>query len=429
MTVVTSSITPVTLGTGQSKTTVYTATRTTKLADGTFDVDILQYNSAKGDGAKVIGTRDPGDPNKITFNSNASGKIRTYRSRVVAASKNQMESMRGQFVAKAQEAEAYNSANGQRNRSIADPTETGDDQQPASLPQDTPAVAGGKTRFEFSNLKYPSDLADTNQDVVKFTMFKFIPKKLNTGGGTFGLQTQDNDRTKGQTAIGSVILPITSGIKDTSTVQFGSENLDPVKAELALLAYQSISKGGEGLTSGVSDIVKKIQGNSSDVTQAIVAGFAGQAAGVPGLLTRATGAILNPNTELLFKGPQLRTFNFSFTLAARSSDEADEIIKIIRFFKQGMKPIRTKSNLFLKTPHIFGIQYLHEKKPHKFLNNFRQCALTSFNTDYTSHGQYATFSDGKMVSYVITMGFSELNPIYNDDYTELDGNQDTQIGF
>ena len=429
MTVVTSSITPVTLGQGRSKTTVYTATRTTKLADGTFDVDIIQYNSAKGDGAKVIGTRDPGDPNKITFNSNASGKIRTNRSRVVAASKNQMESMRGQFVEKAQEAEAYNSANGQRNQSIADPTEIGDDQQPASLPQDTPTASGGKTRFEFPNLKYPSDLADTNQDVVKFTMFKFIPKKLNTGGATFGLQTQDNDRTKGQTPIGSVILPITSGIKDTSSVEFGSQNLDAVKAELALLAYQGVSKGGEGLIQGVSNIVKKIQGGSEDVKTALISGFAGQAAGVPGLLTRATGAILNPNTELLFKGPQLRTFNFSFTLAARSSDEADEIIKIIRFFKQGMKPIRTKSNLFLKTPHIFGIEYLHEGDKHKFLNNFRQCALTSFNTDYTSHGQYATFSDGKMVSYAITMGFSELNPIYNDDYTELDGNQDTQIGF
>ena len=34
-----------------------------------------------------------------------------------------------------------------------------------------------------------------------------------------------------------------------------------------------------------------------------------------------------------------------------------------------------------------------------------------------------------MTSYEITMQFQELEPIFNDDYTKLDGNNDTTIGY
>ena len=42
MTVVTSKISPVVIGQGRNKETIYTATRTTKLADGTYDVEVMQ---------------------------------------------------------------------------------------------------------------------------------------------------------------------------------------------------------------------------------------------------------------------------------------------------------------------------------------------------------------------------------------------------
>jgi hypothetical protein len=42
--------------------------------------------------------------------------------------------------------------------------------------------------------------------------------------------------------------------------------------------------------------------------------------------------------------------------------------------------------------------------------------ITNFSVSYTPEGQYATFNDGAMVSYSITMQFSELEPVFNDDY-------------
>jgi hypothetical protein len=100
-------------------------------------------------------------------------------------------------------------------------------------------------------------------------------------------------------------------------------------------------------------------------------------------------------------------------------EESEMIRKIIRFFKQGMSPIRTKSTLFLKAPHTFQLKYLHKGAEHKFLNKFKECALTNFSVSYTPEGQYATFQDGAMVSYQITMQFQELEPIFNDDYEML----------
>jgi hypothetical protein len=47
-------------------------------------------------------------------------------------------------------------------------------------------------------------------------------------------------------------------------------------------------------------------------------------------LARTTGAILNPNIELLFNAPSLRVFNYRFQLSAREEPESKQIQKIIR---------------------------------------------------------------------------------------------------
>ena len=54
------------------------------------------------------------------------------------------------------------------------------------------------------------------------------------------------------------------------------------------------------------------------------------------LLARTTGEILNPNLELLFNGPTLRSFRFSFKMTPRNDTEAGQIKNIIRCFKKSM---------------------------------------------------------------------------------------------
>ena len=137
--------------------------------------------------------------------------------------------------------------------------------------------------------------------------------------------------------------------------------------------------------------------------------------------------------ELLFRGPTLRPFQFKFTLSPRSTEEAKIVVSIIRFFKQGSAPIRSESNLFLKTPHTFRLRYLHRGETtglHFKLNKFKECALQNVGVNYTPTGNYATYQDGTMVSYELTLGFNELEPVFNDDYGLGNGKEaDDEIGF
>ena len=220
MTVVTSKPSPVQIGQGRNKETIYTATRTTKLADGTYSVEMLQYSNAKGQGGKVIAERD--SVNEWTFKDGVSKKIKQNEGRLNAASKNQMESMRGDFVTKSQEAEAYNSANGNR-KTAPNPPETGDNSRPSNTIKADP-----KTRDSFpSGLRYPVDMAEA-QDVIKFDMLKYEPKKVSG----FGFSERNSDRA----SIGSVILPIPGGISDANACDWGGDSMNPLQIAGAAIA-------------------------------------------------------------------------------------------------------------------------------------------------------------------------------------------------
>ena len=279
------------------------------------------------------------------------------------------------------------------------------------------------TRNKFGNHVFPTSI-DPGQDVLKFNMMKYVPKKFDQE--QFGFEDRE---TKGR-SIGSVILPIPAGIGDAQAVSWGGNSMSAVQAAIAQAALDAITKGpGEGVDSLLNS-AQKVAGNSGEASTALANTLAGMASGQQGLLTRTTGAILNPNLDLLFQAPTLRPFNFNFSLSPRDPKEAEVVMKIIRFFKQGMSPIRSKSNLFLKSPHTFQLQYLlregRRSREHPFINKFKECALQSFGVQYTPTGNYSTFSDGVMTQYNISMTFTELEPVFNDDY----GDQDlAEIGF
>ena len=69
----------------------------------------------------------------------------------------------------------------------------------------------------------------------------------------------------------------------------------------------------------------------------------------------------------------------------------------------------------------------NNKNLHPGLNTIKgPCALTAMNVDYTSEGTYMTFEDGTMISYVVSLSFMELEPVYNSDYEQFG---DDEIGF
>ena len=93
----------------------------------------------------------------------------------------------------------------------------------------------------------------------------------------------------------------------------------------------------------------------SGIGDAINVWLAQKAVGAQNLLSRTTGAIVNPNLEMLFNAPQLRNFGFTFLLSPRDADEATQVRNIIRFFKQGMSVKTTNSNVFIQMEMKFFI--------------------------------------------------------------------------
>jgi len=311
------------------------------------------------------------------------------------------------------------------------------DVKPKSSAEDLATISGGSTgRKKFPNLRYPLNLDSSPQDKIKIEMLEYKPSTF--AKETLGFQRPNVNRTP----IGSVYLPIPAGISDTNNCNWGSDGeMNAAQIAAGNLAIGGITGGVDGFTSAAQEILNNaVKGSGVDLKTAASTLMAGDAAGVGGgLLKRVTGGVLNPNLELLFGGPGLRTFNFTFKMSARSEEEAKQIIGIIRFFKQGMAPQKSTTNLFVKAPHTFRLTYIHKNQtdPHRFLNRFKECALTSLTTNYTPEGQYATFYDGPMVSYEMQMQFAELDPVFNEDYTDKKGSflgtgdsgPDTEIGF
>lgn len=309
------------------------------------------------------------------------------------------------------------------------PDGTGDGSQLGpSGPPETGQNASGTKTSGFGDFKYPLDIASTKQDVIKFTMLEYKPSGVgasfgSAAGGSRG--SLANGIPKDRKIAGTVVLPVPSGISDTNSADWGSNTMNALQAALAAGAYTGIT---EGLGRGVESVGSSLKTALGDDTtgRAIGAAFAGAAVGGDGavILQRAEGAVVNPNMELLFNGPQLRPFTFTFKMSARNQSEAQEIIKILNFFKRGMSPIKTESNLFLKAPNTFKIQYLHlgsNGKDHPYIGRIKECALQNVTVNYTPEGQYATFRDGVMVSYEMQMQFQELEPVFNSDYEGLNG--------
>ena len=312
---------------------------------------------------------------------------------------------------------------------------TGPGPQPAQFGTTESISDNAGTRDKFPGvggagaLSYPSTLRNSKQDKMQFNMIRYVAPGLDNSNFGSPPRQQQLTEGKGGNIIGRVFLPIPNGITDTTGASWGEGTITPLQASLAQVAMQGIKDGAKGAIEALKDQVDTVARNAPDVKTALQTSIAGDAAGVQGLLTRTTGAILNPNLELLFQKPTLRPFDFTFKLSARNHNEADEIIRIIRFFKQGMAPIRSASNLFIKSPHTFKIRYIHDNTDHPFLNRFKECALKNMTVNYTPEGNYATFRDGKMISYQITMSFQELEPVFNDDYGNSQNAPDTELGF
>lgn len=282
------------------------------------------------------------------------------------------------------------------------------------------------------NLRYPLEINVDEQDYIRFEVWTLNKKSENSpvASITENLKAQEAFGIKGDeslfTKIGEnpIIMGIQGPITDSNTVDWGPGSLNELQRILAESSAQvmgSTDNFAKAFFGEIGDITSKL--NNYQGKQLLYNALLEQAIGVPGLLSRTTGGVLNPNMELLFQGPQLRPFNFTFKMTPREKSESDNVKGIIKVFKKNMSPV--VNNLFLRAPNVFKITYVHggRNNPHKSINLIKMCALQNCSVDYTPLGTYMTIEDGEggdseasMVSYTMNLTFTEINPVYYNDY-------------
>ena len=326
------------------------------------------------------------------------------------------------------------------------------------------AATATTTEIRAETLRYPYDI-DTNQDHLKIVKYEY---KRPGGENDFVTAVQASrpgdsvsDRTKPYGKYtGGVLLPMPK-VSDSNGAEWGKSDLNVFGLGFASIAGGLLeAASGENNTAfddlrqslgsdALKDSDNTSQGNilrqnilkdeRAGINNLSGVGMAGLAIGAQELsklagvnlsadevLARTQGRILNPNAELLFQGPVLRDFGFKFLMIARSEKEAEEIRKIIRFFKMGAAPVFSDGPALLGTPDIFQLEYKAGKKNLETVNKFNEMALRTITVDYAPDGFWSAYQDSHPVAIVMSLQFSELRPLYRDDH---EGTSESSVGY
>jgi len=310
-------------------------------------------------------------------------------------------------------------------------------------------------------LSYPFGF-DINQDHLKITKYEYRRPDINMsksgnvamniytgsgpGSGDKGLNKDKiTARTTGDSVLGellgSIFLPMPK-VADVNGVEWGNSELT-ISGLMGLGAAEKLIAGTGGSGKDSTDIQKdkdaleslresldgqggrNVAGSSNtELLRALkVKTLSGLAGGLTGsnldadtYLARTSGRVLNPNAEVLFQGPVIRDFSFSFVMIARSQREGAEIRKIIRFLKLGMAP-KFRSTTFLKNPDVFMLEYRSGNSVLNTVNRFNPggLALKTMSVDYAPNGYWSAYKDSQPVALKMDLSFTELRPVYEGD--------------
>lgn len=261
---------------------------------------------------------------------------------------------------------------------------------------------------EAPRLRYPLGDVQRHQNVIHFEALTRIKKSryLDAASPNFV-----------KNSLGSVTLYMPSGIEVNGSLQY--DNADTGLGGEALNAA--------GNSASMSEAAGELKGQSkglvdSMAAKAIASGsqmksLGGETGNAFKQVAINRGEVVNPHTQMLFKAPTLRTFDYSFKLIPRSLAEAREIIKIVRFFRVAAYPELTSGGTgegvdmsTYKFPDIFKITYLTGAKENSNIIKVPECYLTNVVVTYNS--QSATFYDNGMPSEVdIKLSFQESKAI------------------
>ena len=197
----------------------------------------------------------------------------------------------------------------------------------------------------------------------------------------------------------------------------------------------SIINGQLGKMKGIKNFNKNNPNAASNIAGGIMAGgkFGADTFGVTSNLNMKNiaglaGLAPNENAIQMFQRMDMRTFEFTFELAARNEQESEKIIRLIEWFKRGMHPYSKNGRgnaTVLQFPDVWILepQFVSVNKntgstksmQHPMMPKTKLCALTNVTVNTTPLGQLQTIFDGNIPLVLLSLKFMETTALTRND--------------
>lgn len=133
-----------------------------------------------------------------------------------------------------------------------------------------------------------------------------------------------------------------------------------------------------------------------------------------------TGYIVNPYITQMFRGVNLRNFDFIFKFMPQTEKDCDTIQDIIRIFRKyslpsGSGQFSFTTSPFLSYPGEVEIRYVFQGEENPYIHKFKRSIISAIDIDYTGEGSWATMRNGFPATTVMTLKMAELQIIVRED--------------
>lgn len=309
--------------------------------------------------------------------------------------------------------------------------------RPAASSQQKPEVLKPLSSLASSvsaaaSLRYPEDLSEQHADWVSFSFYKYKSAFASTSSGdqsnAAAYLESYNAVSYEKSDIKPIALYMPEDISAFYGSQWGGREFSPLGAALLAASGQALNATDkssiEQFTQTALKSVDNLKGGlmpwmAAKATAMTMNGLPGFGGGVNtnDVLASTQGRILNPNTEVLYAGPQLRIFGLKFKMVPRNSKESNTVREICNSFKKASLPKASQGDArnLIGVPDIVQILFKHKNQNNEWVSQFKTCAIGSVDINYTADGAWSTYVSGAPVAITLSLQFSELKLLYAEE--------------
>jgi len=267
-----------------------------------------------------------------------------------------------------------------------------------------------------------------------------------------------------------VLTPVVLYMPEDISSQYKANWTGKAFSNIARDAMEAASAGGwskiDGLSKGVDNLMKRSKALvGAQAIRTATQTITGDTLSNDDVFGGISGVILNPNAEMLFGGTEFRTLTLNYKLVPRNEGEARAIKGIIQTFKQAMLPMHSVGgadakvfgqkihtdgtdaedltlsynkkrhgmdwfnwfgtgsvaagggldNAFIAVPNLCHVAFMNGSGMNENVPQYKMCAITNVDVNYTPDGAWATYGDGTPVATTLSLSLQETKLLFAED--------------